>query len=117
MKRIALVGNPEFAIVDEAYPFISKRLTTSPHPRLKAAFRYMVYGQGQSIDVDRLIEMLTALEKFIAVKEYADGSAFKVDGRRGGVDIGRAGDARGTRSVADVRYSGTGDNAVSILSK
>lgn len=116
LEGIALVGNPAFAIVDEAYPFISKRLMTSPHPRLKAAFRYMVYGQGETIDVDRMIDMLTALEKFIAVKEYADGSAFKVDGKRGGLDVGRAGDAKGTRSVADVRYSGTGDNAASVLS-
>ena len=46
----------------------------------------MVYGQGQTIDVDRMIDMLTALEKFIAVKD-ADGSAFKVDGKRGGVDV------------------------------
>ena len=45
LEGIALVGNPEFAIVDEAYPFISKRLLTSPTPRLKAAFKYMVYGK------------------------------------------------------------------------
>jgi aarF domain-containing kinase len=113
LEGIALVGNPEFAIVDEAYPFISKRLMTSPHPRLKAAFRYMVYGKnGKSIDIDRVLDMLTALEKFIAVKERADGSAFKVDGVRGGREVGRAGDARGTRSVADVKYSGTGTNAI-----
>ena len=43
---IALVGNPEFAIVDEAYPFISKMLMTDNSPRLRAAFRYMVYGKG-----------------------------------------------------------------------
>ena len=112
LEGIALVGNPEFAIVDEAYPFISKRLMTSPNPRLKAAFKYMVYGKSKSIDVDRMIDMLTALEKFVAVKEYSDGSAFKKDGVRGGREVGRAGEARGTRSVADVKYSGTGDNAM-----
>ena len=84
LEGIALVGNPEFAIVDEAYPFISKRLMTSLNPRLKAAFKYMVYGNSNSIDVDRMIDMLTALEKFVAVKEYSDGSAFKVAGVRGG---------------------------------
>jgi len=30
------------------------------------------------MDVDRLIDMLQALEKFVAVKEFGDGSAFKV---------------------------------------
>merc|ERR1712054_190190 len=85
---------------------------TSPNPRLKAAFKYMVYGKSKSIDVDRMIDMLTALEKFVAVKEYSDGSAFNKDGVRGGREVGRAGEARGTRSVADVKYSGTGDNAM-----
>ena len=112
LEGIALVGNPAFAIVDEAYPFISKRLLTAPNPRLKAAFKYMIYGKKERVDVDRLIDMLTALEKFVAIKDYADGTAFKVDGKRGGVDVGRAGDARGTRSVDDVKYAGTGSNAV-----
>lgn len=44
LEGIALVGNPEFAIVDEAYPFISKRLMTDESPRLRAAFRYMVWN-------------------------------------------------------------------------
>jgi aarF domain-containing kinase len=79
LEGIALVGNPEFAIVDEAYPFISKILMTDESPRLRAAFRYMVYGKYQTFDVDRLIDMLQAFEKFVAVKEFGDGSAFKVN--------------------------------------
>jgi aarF domain-containing kinase len=39
LEGIALVGNPEFAIVDEAYPYISRRLMTDDSARLKAAFR------------------------------------------------------------------------------
>ena len=39
LEGIALVGNPQFAIVDEAYPFISKILLTDKSPRLRAAFR------------------------------------------------------------------------------
>ena len=39
LEGIALVGNPEFAIVDEAYPFIAKILMTDNSPRLRAAFR------------------------------------------------------------------------------
>jgi hypothetical protein len=29
-------------------------------PRLRAALRYMVYGKGNTFDVDRLIELLQA---------------------------------------------------------
>lgn len=73
---------------------------TDDSPRLKAAFRYMVYGQSDTLDVDRIIDMLQALEKFVAVKDSGDGSAFKVDGQRGGTYIGKGGDAIGTKKVA-----------------
>ena len=45
LEGIALVGNPSFAIIDEAYPYIARRLMTDDNPRLKAALRYMVYGR------------------------------------------------------------------------
>jgi len=99
LEGIALVGNPQFAIVDEAYPYIAKRLLTDESPRLREALRYMVYGSSQSFDVDRMIDLLQALEKFVAVRDTGDGSAFKVDGMRGGVAVGAAGDMRGTRSL------------------
>ena len=43
LEGIALVGDPNFAIVDEAFPYISKRLMTDDSPRLREALRYMVY--------------------------------------------------------------------------
>ena len=99
LEGIALVGNPEFALIDEAYPFISKRLLTSQHPRLQAAFRYMIYGKSNSLDIDRLIDLLQAFEKFVQVKDYGDGSAYKKEGVRGGMFVGKAGSAKGTRSL------------------
>ena len=85
----------QFAIVDEAYPYISKRLLTDESPRLRAALRYMVYGKTGTFDSERMIDMLTALEKFVSVKDYGDGTAFKVDGVRGETALGEAGALRG----------------------
>ncbi|CAM9313370.1 unnamed protein product [Chrysoparadoxa australica] len=68
LEGIALVGNPDFAIVDEAYPYISKKLLTDDSPRLRAALRYMVYGKSNVFDVERLIDLLQAFESFSAVK-------------------------------------------------
>ena len=99
LEGIALVGNPEFAIIDEAYPYIARRLMTDDSPRLKAALRYMVYGREGSFDAEKLIDLLQALEKFSAVKDEGDGSAFKVDGVRGSKDLGTAGDFAGTQQV------------------
>ena len=64
IEGIALVGNPDFALVDEAYPYISKRLLTDDSPRLRESLRYMVYGKGQVFDADRLIDVLEALEVY-----------------------------------------------------
>ena len=102
LEGIALKGNPQFAIVDEAYPYISKRLLTDETPRLREALRYMVYGRSGVFDAERMIDMLQALEKFVAVRDMGDGSAFKVNGVRGGVDLGSAGDMQGTRALEPV---------------
>merc|ERR1740138_1882088 len=56
LEGIALVANPGFAIIDEAYPYISQRLLTDPSPRLREALRYMVYGSGSELDMARLID-------------------------------------------------------------
>lgn len=58
-----------------------------------------MYGKQKAFDVERMIDMLQALEKFVAVKDYGDGSAFKVDGVRGDVYVGTAGEALGTKKV------------------
>ena len=42
LEGIALKANPEFAIVDEAYPYIAQRLLVDNSPRLREALRYMV---------------------------------------------------------------------------
>ena len=59
----------------------------------------MVYGEGKTFDVDRVIDLLQALEKFVAVRDTGDGTAYKVDGVRGGVYVGQAGDVRGTNRL------------------
>lgn len=99
LEGIALVGNPEFAIIDEAFPYIARRLMTDDSPRLRAALRYMVYGPEGQFDAERLIDLLEALEKFKAIRDDGDGTAYKVDGVRGNKDLGRAGDFVGSQTV------------------
>jgi aarF domain-containing kinase len=99
LEGIALVGNPNFAIIDEAYPYIARRLMTDNSPRLKAALKYMVYGKENKFDAERLIDLLQALEKFSAVRDDGDGSAFKVNGVRGTKVVGSAGDFVGSQVV------------------
>jgi aarF domain-containing kinase len=100
LEGIALVGNPNFAIIDEAFPYIARRLLTDRSPRLRKALRYMVYGRDGEFDAENLIDLLQALEKFSAIRDNADGSAYKVDGVRGSKAVGSAGDFAGSQKVA-----------------
>lgn len=68
LEGIALVGDPDFAIVDEAYPYLSKRLMIDPPPRLRGILRYMVYGREGVFDAERLIDLLRALEAFRTIQ-------------------------------------------------
>ena len=70
LEGIALVGDPSFALVDEAYPYISKRLLTDSSPRLRASLQYMVYGTGKVFDADRLIDILESYESFVTVSKF-----------------------------------------------
>jgi aarF domain-containing kinase len=73
LEGIALVGNPDFALVDEAYPYISKRLLTDESPRLRNSLRYMVYGKSRVLDADRLIDILESYETFQVASRSAQG--------------------------------------------
>lgn len=64
LEGIALVGNDEFAIIDEAYPYIAQRLLTDDSPRLRESLKYMIYGKSHVFDAERLIDMLSAFETF-----------------------------------------------------
>jgi aarF domain-containing kinase len=72
---------------------------TDRSPRLRATLRYMVYGREGEFDAENLIDMLQALEKFSAVRNDGDGTAFKVDGVRGNKVVGSAGDFVGSQAV------------------
>ncbi|CAM6088773.1 unnamed protein product [Calypogeia fissa] len=74
LEGIALVGNPDFAIVDEAYPYIAQRLLTDQNPRLREALRYTIYGKSGVFDADRFIDVMEAFETFTAAARTGGGS-------------------------------------------
>jgi hypothetical protein len=90
LEGIALVGNPEFAIVDEAFPYISQRLLTDKSPRLRAALRYAVYGRDGVFDAERLIDMLGAFDKFDVVSQRAGGVTYGHRDPQDGIDADAA---------------------------
>ncbi|OVA14177.1 Protein kinase domain [Macleaya cordata] len=73
LEGIALVGDPEFAIVDEAYPYIAQRLLTDESPRLRDALRYTIYGKSGVFDAERFIDVMQAFENFITAAKSGGG--------------------------------------------
>ncbi|KAH7521835.1 hypothetical protein FEM48_Zijuj07G0074200 [Ziziphus jujuba var. spinosa] len=79
LEGIALVGNPEFAIVDEAYPYIAQRLLTDESPRLREALRYTIYGKSGIFDAERFIDVMQAFENFITAAKSGGGESMNGD--------------------------------------
>ena len=82
-SRLKNACRAEFAIVDEAYPFVAKMLLTDDSPRLRSALKYMVYGKDSVFDADRLIDLLAAFEDFSVASKSAQGD-MDVDAPRPG---------------------------------
>ncbi|KAH0456834.1 hypothetical protein IEQ34_014741 [Dendrobium chrysotoxum] len=85
LEGIALVGNPDFAIVDEAYPYIAQRLLTDESPRLRNALRYTIYGKSGVFDAERFIDVMQAFESFITAAKSGGGE--DLNGNMAGLGI------------------------------
>ena len=67
LEGIALVSDPNFAIIKASYPYVAERLLTDPDPRVRGALRYMLYGDSDALSVDRVIDMVENVNTFAAV--------------------------------------------------
>jgi aarF domain-containing kinase len=57
LEGIGLAADPDYAIVEECYPYLAKRLLTDDSPRARAALRYFLYGRSQQLNVERVEEI------------------------------------------------------------
>jgi len=82
LEGIALSSRPDFALIDEAFPYLARMLLSAgeDQPRLRASLRYMVYGKEGVFDVARLIELLGAFETWAANSKTALGDGRAIDG-------------------------------------
>ncbi|KAH7573075.1 hypothetical protein JRO89_XS03G0063400 [Xanthoceras sorbifolium] len=79
LEGIALVGNSDFALVDEAYPYIAQRLLTDESPRLRNALRYTIYGKSGVFDAERFIDVMQAFENFVTAAKSGGGENLNGD--------------------------------------
>jgi aarF domain-containing kinase len=113
LEGIALSSNKDFALVDECFPYLARKLLTDESPRMREALRYMCYGDRNVFDVDRLIDLLNAFESY----EVAAGSArgdlemqVKVAPRGGGGGGGGGGELQQSTTPSSVGLFGLPPN-------
>ena len=52
LEGIALTGDPEFAIIDEAYPYIAKRLLTDDSEYMQKALNNLILDAKGNLDIE-----------------------------------------------------------------
>ena len=75
LEGLGLSVDSNYAIVDECFPYIARRLLSDDSPRMRAALRSFVYGGSDRLKVSR-------------VKDIAGGifQVHELDGRHGKFD-------------------------------
>lgn len=71
LEGIALNGDPDFAIIDESYPYIAKRLLTDDSEYMKNALNNLIMDKNGQLDIDQLIDLLESFETFAKINSAA----------------------------------------------
>ena len=64
LEGIGLSVDPDYSILQECYPYLSRRLMTDNSPRAKAALRSMLLGGGPVFTPDKLKEMTDGFSSY-----------------------------------------------------
>mmetsp|Transcript_16307 Transcript_16307/g.35263 ORF Transcript_16307/g.35263 Transcript_16307/m.35263 type:complete len:1034 (+) Transcript_16307:166-3267(+) len=75
IEGVALKADPDYAIVQECLPYLSRRLLTDNNPRMRAALRQLLYGNSNRLDVERLQRLISAFSAFTTSPNSAESRA------------------------------------------
>eukprot|EP00878_Enallax_costatus_P013271 GHUV01013874.1.p1 GENE.GHUV01013874.1~~GHUV01013874.1.p1 ORF type:complete len:1255 (+),score=498.10 GHUV01013874.1:389-4153(+) len=64
IEGIALAVDPDYAIVQECFPYMSRRLLSDDDPRVRKALKDVLYGGRSRLDIDRLIRLSEAFSAY-----------------------------------------------------
>jgi aarF domain-containing kinase len=64
MYTLTAQVDPKYAIVHECLPYMSRRLLTDNNPRMRAALKQLLYGNGTRLNIERLTKMFSAFSSF-----------------------------------------------------
>lgn len=74
LEGVALTGNPNYGLIMEAFPFISRKLLSEDRPEVQRALQEVLYsgdGEGQGLKLSRLLSLLNNAAGATVAKEGA----------------------------------------------
>ena len=75
LEGLGLGVDGSFAILDECFPFVARRLLTDDSPRVRAALRTFAYGTGDRLSVERVEMIATGMRTFGATMDNSSRAA------------------------------------------
>jgi aarF domain-containing kinase len=75
LEGLGLGVDGSFAILDECFPFVARRLLTDDSPRVRAALRTFAYGTGDRLSVERVEMIATGMRTFGATMDNTSRAA------------------------------------------
>ena len=64
LEGLGLSVDENYAIVDECFPYVARRMLADDSPRMRAALRSFVYGGGDRLKVSRVRDIATGFSEF-----------------------------------------------------
>jgi len=65
LQGLGLSADSQYSIVNQCYPYLSRRLLTDDSPRIREALKSFLYGaKGQQLKVEKVNEMIDAYRRF-----------------------------------------------------
>merc|ERR1740130_478846 len=64
LEGIGLSADADYAILQECFPSLAKRLLSDDSPRARGALRTLLYGQGEELNLDQLQKVTQGLESY-----------------------------------------------------
>jgi aarF domain-containing kinase len=64
IEGIALKVDPEYSIITETFPYLSRRLLTDDNEEVRRALRQVLYGGGTRMNMERFQTLFGSLQNF-----------------------------------------------------
>jgi predicted unusual protein kinase regulating ubiquinone biosynthesis (AarF/ABC1/UbiB family) len=71
LEGVSLQADPSYSLIQSCFPYIAKRLVRDDSPRAQQALRDMLYGKGDTVNLNRLGQLANGFSMYTATTKSA----------------------------------------------